>query len=63
MIKQNIEWTRHTFWIRSNEPPVTNVSFPLSSIVTAESLASVMPAAKGWPGLLQNSSQKVSPQA
>jgi hypothetical protein len=45
-----------TFWIRSSAPPVTKVSFPLSSIVTAESFSKVMPAAKGWPGLLQNGS-------
>lgn len=37
----------------SKAPLVSKVSFPSSSIVTAASLAKVMPAAKGCPGLLE----------
>ena len=47
-----------TFWIHSSAPPVTKVSFPLSSTVTAESFSKVTPAENGWPGLLQKESQK-----
>lgn len=45
-----------TFCSQSSAPPVTKVSFPLSSTVTAESFSKVMPAANGWPGLLQKGS-------
>lgn len=51
-----------TFCIRSRAPPVTKVSFPLSSTVTALSFSKVMPAAKGWPGLLENRKCKVPTQ-
>lgn len=34
-------------------PPVTKVSFPLSSTVTANNFSKVTPAANGCPGLLQ----------
>ena len=47
-----------TFWIRSSEPPVTKVSFPLSSTVTAKSFSKVKPTANGWPGLLENKRNK-----
>jgi len=46
--------------MRSRAPPVAKVSFPESSTVTAESLASIMPAANGCPGLLQQRNYKTS---
>lgn len=40
--------------MQSSAPPVIKVSFPVSSTVTAESLSKITPAAKGFPGLLQD---------
>lgn len=40
--------------MQSSAPPVIKVSFPESSTVTAESLSKITPAAKGFPGLLQD---------
>lgn len=48
-----------TFFTRSKSPPVAKVSLPKSSTVTAESFESTRPAAKGWPGLLQETGHGV----
>lgn len=50
---------QRTFFTRSKSPPVAKVSLPKSSTVTAESFESTRPAAKGWPGLLQETGHGV----
>lgn len=60
IIEKNVEIRNNcTFFTRSKSPPVAKVSLPRSSTVTAESFESTRPAAKGWPGLLQETSHGI----
>lgn len=52
LVKAALQKASLTFLNLSRAPLVSKVSFPCSSIVTAASLAKVMPEQNGCPGLL-----------